>query len=260
MNLNLTDKVVVVTGGTGGIGEAIALHFALEGAIPIIVGRDESRGKQVLQELQKHHSEAYLILAELSQPDACKHTVDTIRARFGRIDVLVNNAGGNDLVGLDAGPQAFMKSLERNLLHYYTIVHYSLDMLKASKGNIINIGSKVAQTGQGKTSGYAASKGAVQALTREWALDLKDDGIRVNEVVPAEVMTLSYMNWLQRFEDKEERIRQITRHIPLGNRFTTADEIADMVVFLASDRASHITGQHIFVDGGYTHLDRAIDF
>jgi L-fucose dehydrogenase len=174
--------------------------------------------------------------------------------------VLVNNAGGNDLVGLDAGPQAFMKSLERNLLHYYTIVHYSLDMLKASKGNIINIGSKVAQTGQGKTSGYAASKGAVQALTREWALDLKDDGIRVNEVVPAEVMTLSYMNWLQRFEDKEERIRQITRHIPLGNRFTTADEIADMVVFLASDRASHITGQHIFVDGGYTHLDRAIDF
>jgi L-fucose dehydrogenase len=100
----------------------------------------------------------------------------------------------------------------------------------------------------------------VQALTREWALDLKDDGIRVNEVVPAEVMTLSYMNWLQRFEDKEERIRQITRHIPLGNRFTTADEIADMVVFLASDRASHITGQHIFVDGGYTHLDRAIDF
>mgnify|MGYP005854318599 CR=1 FL=1 len=260
MNLNLNNKVVVVTGGTGGIGEAIALHFAEEGAIPVIVGRDAERGGLVLKELQKLQPKAQLVLAELSKPEACKQTIEVVRSSFGRLDVLVNNAGGNDLVGLDAGPEAFMLSLERNLLHFYTLVHYSLDLLKAAKGNIINIGSKVAQTGQGKTSGYAAAKGAVQALTREWALDLKDYGVRVNEVVPAEVMTLSYMNWLQRFENKEERIQQITRHIPLGKRFTTSDEIAAMVVFLASEKASHITGQHIYVDGGYTHLDRAADF
>lgn len=250
----------MITGGTGGIGEAIALHFAQEGAIPVIVGRDSERGTEVLNNLLKLQPRAHLILAELSEPEACRQVMDEVANKFGKLHVLVNNAGGNDLVGIDAGPQAFMQSLQRNLLHYYALVHYGLPMLKASQGNIINIGSKVAVTGQGKTSGYAAAKGAIQALTREWALDLKDFGIRVNEVVPAEVLTHSYMQWLKRFDNPEERIQQIVRHIPLGRRFTTTDEIAAMVVFLASDKASHITGQHIYVDGGYTHLDRAADF
>jgi L-fucose dehydrogenase len=130
--------------------------------------------------------------------------------------------------------------------------------LKESRGSIVNIGSKTALTGQGGTSGYTASKGAILALTREWAVELLDYGIRVNSVVPAEVMTPLYQQWLDTFPDPETKLKTIVSKIPLGKRMTTTDEIAAMVVFLISGRARHTTGQHILVDGGYVHLDRAL--
>ena len=260
MNLNLIEKIVVVTGATSGIGAEIALGFAKEGAFVVLVGRDKDRGHEMMDQLEIIQKKSHLIIAELSDPEACRNVVDETIRSFGRIDVLINNAGGNDSVGLDAGPGAFAKSLERNLTHIYNLTHFALPYLKASKGNIVNIGSKVAETGQGGTSGYAASKGAMRALTREWALDLRHFGIRVNEVIPAEVLTLSYQKWISTFADPEKKIKEIVRHIPLGQRFTESKEIADMVIFLSSDRSSHTTGQHIYVDGGYTHLDRAIDF
>jgi L-fucose dehydrogenase len=122
----------------------------------------------------------------------------------------------------------------------------------------VNIASKTAITGQGDTSGYASSKGAILALTREWAVELAPYGIRSNAVVPAEVMTPLYRSWLQTFPDPEEKLAGIVARIPLGKRMTTPDEIASMVTFLISAKASHITGQHLFVDGGYVHLDRAL--
>ncbi len=151
-----------------------------------------------------------------------------------------------------------MQSIQKNLLHYFTMAHFALPCLRMAKGSIINIGSKVANTGQGGTSGYAASKGAIQALTREWAVSLLNEGIRVNEVIPAEVWTPLYESWINTFPNPQEKTNEIARRIPLGKRFTTPEEIADAVVFLASAKASHITGQHIYVDGGYTHLDRSI--
>jgi L-fucose dehydrogenase len=122
----------------------------------------------------------------------------------------------------------------------------------------VNIASKTAVTGQGGTSGYASSKGAVLALTREWAVELLEYGIRVNAIVPAEVMTPLYRQWLDTFPDPEAKRQSILSKIPLEKRMTTPDEIAAMVLFLISSRASHITGQHLFVDGGYVHLDRAL--
>jgi L-fucose dehydrogenase len=259
MHLNLEGKVCVVTGASSGIGAEIALVFAEEGAIPVLVGRDKLRGEAVLDSVRAIQPRAILLVKDLALPEACTDVVNSTIESFGRLDVLINNAGGNDSVGLDRNPEAFLDSIRQNLLHILTMTHYALPHLKTAKGAIVNVGSKVAETGQGGTSGYAAAKGGMRALTREWALDLRNDGIRVNEVVPAEVLTLSYQNWLQTFPDPEKRINEIIRHIPLGQRFTTTREIADMVVFLASSRASHITGQHIYVDGGYTHLDRAID-
>ena len=121
----------------------------------------------------------------------------------------------------------------------------------------MNTASKVAYTGQGGTSGYAAAKGAQLALTREWAVELLPYGIRVNAVVPSEVRTLAYQKWLNSFDNSGERLASIVKNIPLGGRMTEPGEIASATVFLLSAQSSHTTGQHVFVDGGYVHLDRA---
>lgn len=258
MDLHLKDKIVIVTGGASGIGEAIVRIFANEGAIPVVVGRDQNKGEAFVQELTFNGAKALFVKAELTLEIDCKQVIEQTIKVFGKIDCLVNNAGINDGASLDKSPKDFIESLHKNLVHYFTMAHYAKPHLVATKGSIINIGSKVANTGQGNTSGYAASKGGIQALTREWAVSLLDDGVRVNEVIPAEVWTPLYDKWIQTFPNPQEKLNEITRRIPLGKRFTTSEEIADSVVFLASSRASHITGQHIYVDGGYTHLDRSI--
>ena len=132
-----------------------------------------------------------------------------------------------------------------------------MDELVKNRGVVINVGSKVAETGQGGTSGYAAAKGAMNGLTREWALDLADRGVRVNAVIPAEVMTPMYRRWLDSLSDPDATLASIEENVPLAKRMTTDREIADAVVFLASSRSSHTTGQIFHPDGGYLHLDRS---
>ena len=153
--------------------------------------------------------------------------------------------------GLERGtPEQFVGSLERNLLHYYNMAHFALPFLKDARGAIINIGSKTAVTGQGGTSGYVAAKGAILALTREWAAELLPFHIRVNAVIPAEVMTPLYRQWLSTFPNPEEKRQKIVSKIPLGQRMTEANEIASMVVFLvvagvACYRATSICGWRV---------------
>jgi len=256
MNLQLENKVVLVTGGSKGIGEGIVRSFLAEGAKVANVNRSTTEGQTLEAEYAATGKECQFIQADLCDTTNCRRAVQAAIERFGHIDVVVNNAGVNDGVALDAGPAAFVQSLEQNLVHYYAIVHFALDALKASRGAVINVGSKVSVTGQGGTSGYAAAKGGINSLTREWAVDLATQGIRVNTVIPAEVWTPMYENWLSTLPDPQQARREIERLIPLGARFTTTAEIADMVVFLASPRSGHTTGQIVFVDGGYTHLDR----
>jgi L-fucose dehydrogenase len=256
MDLQLEGKVVLVTGGSKGIGEAIVRSFLAEGAQIANINRSRDEGVALEQEYAEQGKECFFVQADLTEVTACKDAVAAVLEKFGRIDVVINNAGVNDSIGLEAGPAEFVESLERNLVHYYAIVHHALDALREARGAIINIGSKVSITGQGATSGYAAAKGGINSLTREWALDLAADGIRVNAVLPAETWTPLYERCLADLDDPAQAKDEIARLVPLDRRFTTSEEIADMVVFLASGRSSHTTGQIIVVDGGYTHLDR----
>src|SRR5882757_1152729 len=258
MDLQLNDKVILVTGGAKGIGAAIVRTSHQEGAVPVILDRDVNAGQQLRDQLRASGN-CGLIPADLSRPEHCAQAVDETIRTFGRLDALVNNAGANDKVGLEHGnPEDYVASLHRNLVHYFCMAHYALPHLKQSQGAIVNIGSKTAVTGQGNTSGYASSKGAIMALTREWAAELLPYKIRVNAVIPAEVMTPLYQNWLNTFPDPEPKLQAILAKIPFEHRMTTAEEIAAMVTFLISGKSGHTTGQHIFVDGGYTHLDRAL--
>jgi len=259
MNLHLQEKIIIVSGGAKGIGEGIATLLAEEGAIPVIIGRDENDNNKFVTSLQANGYKAGQVVAELSDPLQCKNAIKQIVANYGRIDGLVNNAGVNDTINLENGNyEGFMSSLHKNVVHYYLLAHHALPYLKIANGSIVNISSKVADTGQGETSGYAAANGARNALTREWAVELLKYGIRVNSVIVAECFTPLYDKWIKTLPNPEEKLAQIKSKIPLGKRFTTKEEIANTVAFLLSNASSHTTGQLVYVDGGYTHLDRTL--
>jgi L-fucose dehydrogenase len=255
MDLGLNGKIIIVTGGAKGIGAGISKALAAEKAIPVVVGRSKEDNEALVKEI----GTGFAVTAELTHPEECENAVKATIEKFGRVDGLINNAGVNDGVGLEKGNyEAFIASLHKNLVHYYLMAHHALPELIKTKGSIVNIGSKVAETGQGNTSAYAAANGGRNALTREWAIELLKYGIRVNAVIVAECYTPLYEKWIKTLPNPEEKLRSITEKIPLGKRMTTAEEIASMVVFLLSERSSHTTGQLIYVDGGYTHLDRSL--
>lgn len=258
MDLYVKDKVYIITGGGAGIGGGISIALAKEGAIPIIFGRSDLK-TDFAETIFAIQPKTTFIKVNLTNNDlGIEVAIKEVVKKFGRIDGLVNCAGANDGVSLEDSPDAFRKSLENNLLHYFTMAHFCIDELKKTKGTILNISSKTALTGQGNTSAYTAAKGAQLSLTREWAASYLDDGIRVNCIIPAEVWTPLYERWINTFDNPAEKLTSITRNIPLGKRMTTVDEIADTAVFLLSPRSSHTTGQWIIPDGGYTHLDRAL--
>ena len=252
MNLGLDGFSILISGAAQGIGAATARSFAAVGARVLVVDRDGAAAESVAKEIN-----GVACITDLTVEAGCARSVEMALAQFGRLDVLVNNAGVNDGVSLDAPPSDFLASLRRNLLPAFALAHFARPHLIAARGAIVNVSSKVAETGQGGTSGYAAAKGGINALTREWALALAVHQVRVNAVIPAECDTLQYQRWFARQPDPVAARAKIEALVPFGQRLTTPAEIADTIVWLASPRAGHITGQLIHVDGGYTHLDRA---
>ncbi len=259
MNLNLKDKVFIVTGGASGIGESIVRKLADEDAIACIVDRDEERTIKLLNELKQKNKKCFSVITDLTKTDACKNAVDKIFNEFQHIDGLVNNAGLNDGVGLENGTyEKFIESLQKNAGHYYLMAHFALKYLQASKGNIVNICSKVAETGQGGTSGYAAANGIRFELTIQWSNELFQYGIRVNAIVVAECWTPQYEWWINQQSDPEEKLNEVNSKIPFGKRMTIPDEIADTATFLLSPKSVSVNGEFFHVDGGYVHLDRKV--
>ena len=259
MNLGLANKVILVTGGARGIGEGIVRVLAEEGAIPVIVGRNATDNQLLQTALENQGRPAFSVTAELNTPGESEKAIAAVIKKFGRLEGLVNNAGVNDGVGLETGDyEGFMRSLHKNLVHYYLMVHFALPHLKKNKGAIVNISSKTAETGQGNTSAYAAGNGGRNALTREWAVELLKYGMRVNAVIVAECWTPQYEAWIKTLSNPQEKLKEILSKIPLEQRMTKPEEIGNMVAFLLSEKSSHTTGQLIHVDGGYVHLDRAL--
>lgn len=259
MDLNLSGKVFLITGGAKGIGRSIALTLVAEGAIPVIVDKDDEAGLIITKEIKELGGNSIFIKTDLTEFDQCMDAVHFAVEHFGRLDGLLNNAGINDNVGLEKGnPELFEMSLQKNLMHYYNMAHMALPHLKKTKGTILNTSSKTAITGQGGTSGYVCAKAGILGLTRDWAAELLPYSIRVNALIPAEVWTPLYEWWVGTFPDPQAMKERIASKVPFEKRFTQPQEIADMAVFLLSSRASHITGQYVFVDGGYTHLDRSL--
>ena len=259
MDLGLKGKIIIVTGGSKGIGSGIVSVLSEEGAIPVIVGRDKDTILSAVNKYRERNYQVGYAFAELTDPKQCERAVKKTIDDFEKIDGLVNNAGVNDGVGLEKGTyEDFLNSINKNVAHYYKMAQLVLPELKKNKGAIVNIGSKVSVTGQGGTSGYAAACGGRNTLTREWAVELIPYSIRVNSVIVAECYTPLYKKWIESFEDPKAKLVSITNKIPLDKRMTTIEEIANTVAFLISEKSSHTTGQLIYVDGGYTHLDRAI--
>jgi len=255
MDLGLRDKIVLVTGGAKGIGAATVKAFLVEDCKVVIVDRDTKAGHILAK---SSGSKARFVEADLTNLKSCKEAVEQTVSLFGGLDVLVNNAGFNDGLGLETSPEDFMTSVQNNLLHVYAMTHYALPQIRKGAGCILNLGSKVSVTGQGQTSAYAAAKGAISALTREWAVALAPDKIRVNCVIPAECLTDQYEQFFQSQTDPDAAKKAIADLVPFAQRLTTPEEIAQTIVFLASECSSHTTGQLFYVDGGYTHFDRAV--
>jgi L-fucose dehydrogenase len=260
VDLGLKDKIFLVSGGGSGVGAGITRACLAEGAKVVVAGRVTESVTLFMQEMRDTGAACELVRAELGHEDECAAIIEKTLSLHGRLDGLVNNAGVNDRIGLERGtPGDFSKSLQQNLTHYYSLAHFAVPALRATRGSIVNVASKVAFTGQGGTSAYAAAKGAQLALTREWAVELLPYGIRVNAIVPAEVMTPLYRRWIDSFPAPEAKLAGIVNRIPLEHRMTTPAEIGSAAAFLLSPlQSSHTTGQHIFIDGGYAHLDRAI--
>ena len=257
MELGLQEKVIIVTGGGSGIGASVVDKLSLIGATPVIIDKSEPND-MFYETIKKRCPRAIWKTLDLCDDKDCEYAVKDILAKLSRIDGLVNNAGINDAIGISAGPYEFRKSLDRNLVHYYTMTNLCIMELIKTKGAIVNVSSKVVLTGQSGTSAYAAAKGGILALTREWAAEHSDCGLRVNAVIPGEVMTPMYEKWLEGFKTPDEKLKQITSRIPLEKRMTKVEELAMPIVFLLSQWAGHITGQFLVVDGGYSHLDRGL--
>lgn len=259
MDLQIQNKVCIITGGAKGIGYGIARLWASEGGICVIISRSALE-KQKAKELQALCPQYGFYEFNLKEYEKIPHLVQEIGDKYGSIYALVNNAGANDNLHIeDNCVQALIESYQNNLFHYYAMAKECLPYIKKSKGSILNISSKTALTGQGKTSAYASAKAAQIGFMREWACAFAKDGIRVNAIAPAEVMTPLYEKWLQNFANPKEQYKKIAQCIPLGQRFTSIDEIANTAVFTLSPLASHTTGQILCIDGGYMYLDRALN-
>jgi NAD(P)-dependent dehydrogenase (short-subunit alcohol dehydrogenase family) len=246
----MSNPVVLITGALTGIGRATALAFARDGARVVVSGRRDDAGQALASELRALGAEAEFVRADVRHEDDVRGLIDSTMARFGRLDVAVNNAGTEGTPGpvVEQTAESYSLTFDTNVLGTLLSMKHELRvMLAQGFGSIVNLSSTMGQRGAPNASLYVASKHAVEGLTKSAALEGAAAGVRVNAVAPGPVET----EMLNRFTGSAERKAGLVAGVPL-KRVGTPGEIADAIVFLGSDRASFITGQIINVNGGKT--------
>jgi NAD(P)-dependent dehydrogenase (short-subunit alcohol dehydrogenase family) len=246
----MNTQVVLITGALTGIGRATALAFAKEGSRIVISGRREEEGKRLLAELLMLGVEAEFVSSDVRHEEDVRALVDKTVARFGRLDTAINSAGTEGTPGLltDQTAETYAATFDTNVLGtLLSMKHEMRVMLVQGNGSIVNVSSTYGHTGAAGASVYAASKHAVEGLTKSAALEAASSGVRVNMVAPGPIET----GMLNRFTSTAERKAGLAATVPL-KRVGRPEEIAQTIMFLASDKASFITGASYLVDGGKT--------
>ena len=246
----MDEPVILVTGALTGIGRAAAVAFAKKGAKVVISGRREEAGDALVAELRSFGSDAEFVKADVRKEEDVRVLVDTTVARFGRLDVAVNNAGTEGQVGpiVDQTAESFAATFDTNVLGVVlSMKHEVRVMQEQGSGNIINISSTYGHEGVAGASVYVGSKHAVEGITKSVALETAESGIRVNGVAPGPTDT----SMLTRFTGTPENKAALVTGVPMG-RLGRSEELANAIVFIASDEASFITGQILNVDGGHS--------
>jgi NAD(P)-dependent dehydrogenase (short-subunit alcohol dehydrogenase family) len=246
----MSTPVVLITGALTGIGRATALAFAKDGARLVVSGRKEAEGKALVAELRDLGSEAEFVHADVRHEDDVSNLVEKTVARFGRLDVAVNNAGTEGKPGPVTAQTAesYAATFDTNVLGVLLSMKHEMRVMQGQgSGSIVNLSSTMGQRGAPGASLYTASKHAVEGLTKSAALEGAASGIRINAVAPGPVET----GMLNRFTGTAEKKAGLVAGVPLKRAGTPA-EIADAIVFLSSSKASFITGQIISVNGGKT--------
>jgi len=246
----MSTPVVLITGALTGIGRATALAFAHEGARIVVSGRHDEAGKALATELRMLGVEAEFVRADVRHEDDVRNLINKTVARFGRLDVAVNNAGTEGTPGpvIEQSAESYAATFDTNVLGTLLSMKHELRvMVPQGNGSIVNVSSTYGHTGAGGASIYVASKHAVEGLTKSAALEVAGTGVRVNVVAPGPIET----GMLNRFTRTDERKAGLVSTVPL-KRVGRPEEIAQTIVFVSSDKASFITGASYLVDGGKT--------
>ena len=249
--MRLKDKVALITGGTSGIGSATAVRFAREGAAVAITGRNVDRGEQIAQDITANGGEAVFIQSDVRQAGDCRNAVDRTLERFGRIDILFNNAGVFHPKTIpDCTEEEWDETIDSSLKGAFLMSKYTLpSMIERGSGSIIHTSSGWGILGGDKAAAYCAAKGGLIVMAKAMAIDHGPQGIRVNCVCPGDVLTPMLHDDAEKRGMTWDDYAAGGANRPLG-RIGTVDEIADAVLFLASDESSFVTGESLVVDGG----------
>jgi NAD(P)-dependent dehydrogenase (short-subunit alcohol dehydrogenase family) len=247
----MNKPVVLITGALTGIGRATAVAFAKQGAKLVVAGRREEAGRALVKELRAFGSEAEFINADVRKENDVRNMVDQTVARFGRLDVAVNNAGTEGQVGpiTDQSAESYAATFDTNVLGVILSMKHEVRAMRAQgSGNIINLSSTYGHEGAAGASVYVGSKHAVEGITKSVALEIVNSGIRVNAVAPGATDT----GMLTRFTGTPQNKAALVSTVPMG-RLGLSEELANAILFIASEQASFITGHILNVDGGKTH-------